>query len=107
MGQIFPGLASGVGNFFSLNWWAFSDFLTNNGGVDPVTGRYLLPLEYHEDFVKSTMEALAEKRKFGIQDFDDYLMEVWDFDFGGIKMLPKQSQQAKQESMVLKHYMLN
>jgi len=38
VGQIFPGLASGVGNFFSLNWWAFSDFLTNNGGVNPVTG---------------------------------------------------------------------
>ncbi|MED5164606.1 MAG: photosystem I core protein PsaA, partial [Cyanobacteriota bacterium] len=38
VGQIYPGLASGVGNFFSANWWAFSDFLTNNGGVNPVTG---------------------------------------------------------------------
>tara|TARA_B100000405_G_C16709399_1_gene418858 strand:- start:269 stop:2398 length:2130 start_codon:yes stop_codon:yes gene_type:complete len=54
----------------------------------------LLPVELHDDFIQSTMEALAEKRKFGIQDFDDYLMEVWDFDFGGFKMLPRQSQKA-------------
>ena len=54
----------------------------------------LLPVELHDDFIQSTMEALAEKRKFGIQDFDDYLMEVWDFDFGGFKLLPKQSQKA-------------
>ena len=54
----------------------------------------LLPVELHDDFIQSTMEALAEKRKFGIQDFDDYLMEVWEFDFGGFKMLPRQSQKA-------------
>ena len=54
----------------------------------------ILPIELHDDFVQSTMEALAEKRKFGIQDFDDYLMEVWEFDFGGFKMLPRQSQKA-------------
>ena len=36
--QIFPGLASGTGNFFSLNWLAFSDFLTFKGGLNPVTG---------------------------------------------------------------------
>ena len=54
----------------------------------------ILPVELHDDFIQSTMEALAEKRKFGIQDFDDYLMDVWDFDFGGFKMLPKQSQKA-------------
>ena len=49
----------------------------------------ILPVELHDDFIQSTMEALAEKRKFGIQDFDDYLMDVWDFDFGAFKMLPK------------------
>ena len=38
VGQIFPGLASGTGNFFSLNWFAFSDFLTFKGGLNPVTG---------------------------------------------------------------------
>ena len=54
----------------------------------------ILPVELHDDFIQSTMEALAEKRKFGIQDFDDYLMDVWDFDFGAFKMLPKQSQKA-------------
>ena len=54
----------------------------------------ILPVELHDDFIQSTMEALAEKRKFGIQDFDDYLMDVGDFDFGAFKMLPKQSQKA-------------
>ena len=63
-------------------------------GVDPVTKRRLLPVEFHDDFIRSTMEALAEKRKFGIQDFYDYLMEVWELDFGGFKMLPRQSQKA-------------
>ena len=58
----------------------------------------ILPIELHDDFVQSTMEALAEKRKFGIQDFDDYLMDVWDFDFGAFKMLPKQSQKAIREA---------
>ena len=58
----------------------------------------ILPVEFHDDFIQSTMEALAEKRKFGIQDFDDYLDEVWEFDFGGFKLLPKQSQKAIREA---------
>ena len=40
IGQIFPGLASGTGNFFSLNWLAFSDFLTFKGGLNPVQEAY-------------------------------------------------------------------
>jgi len=58
----------------------------------------ILPVEFHDDFIQSTMEALAEKRKFGIQDFNDYLDEVWEFDFGGFKLLPKQSQKAIREA---------
>ncbi|HJN35950.1 MAG: photosystem I core protein PsaA [Prochlorococcus sp.] len=46
VGQIFPGLGqgaslfhvSGVTNFFSANWAAFGDFLTFNGGLNPITG---------------------------------------------------------------------
>ncbi|TGH27053.1 MAG: photosystem I core protein PsaA, partial [Aphanocapsa feldmannii 277cI] len=36
--QLFPGFNAGVGAFFSGNWAAYSDFLTFNGGVNPVTG---------------------------------------------------------------------
>ena len=43
------------------------------------------------------MEGLDAKRKFGIQNFDDYLEEVFGFDYGGFKMLPKQSQKSIRE----------
>ena len=36
--QIIPGLGNGVSNFFTLNWFAFTDFLTFKGGLNPVTG---------------------------------------------------------------------
>ncbi len=37
--QIFPGLAArSAENFFNANWWAFTDFLTFKGGLNPVTG---------------------------------------------------------------------
>jgi len=36
--QIFPGLAGRTAeNFFTGNWWAFSDFLTFKGGLNPQT----------------------------------------------------------------------
>ena len=62
------------------------DFLTN-----------ILPVELHDDFTQYVMEGLDAKRKFGIQNFDDYLEEVFGFDYGGFKMLPKQSQKSIRE----------
>ena len=38
MAQLYPGFGEGLGAFFSGNWAAFSDFLTFNGGLNPVTG---------------------------------------------------------------------
>ena len=38
IGQLFPGFKEGIGPFFSGNWYAYSDFLTFKGGVNPVTG---------------------------------------------------------------------
>ena len=38
MAQLYPGFGEGLGAFFSGNWGAFSDFLTFNGGLNPVTG---------------------------------------------------------------------
>ena len=38
IGQLFPGFKEGIAPFFSGNWFAYSDFLTFKGGVNPVTG---------------------------------------------------------------------
>ena len=47
--QIFPGLAGRtVENFFTTNWWAFSDFLTFKGGLNPVTGSlWMTDISHH------------------------------------------------------------
>jgi len=47
--QIFPGLAGRtVENLFSANWWAFTDFLTFKGGLNPVTGSlWMTDISHH------------------------------------------------------------
>ena len=47
--QIFPGLAArSAENFFTGNWWAFSDFLTFKGGLNPVTGSlWMTDISHH------------------------------------------------------------
>ncbi len=48
VGQIFPGLDNGVANFFTTNWWAFTDFLTFKGGLNPVTGSlWMTDISHH------------------------------------------------------------
>ncbi len=38
MADLYPGFAEGLKPFFTLNWAAYSDFLTFKGGLNPVTG---------------------------------------------------------------------
>jgi photosystem I P700 chlorophyll a apoprotein A1 len=38
MTEFFPSFAQGLTPFFTLNWGAYSDFLTFKGGLNPVTG---------------------------------------------------------------------
>ncbi|MEM1239655.1 MAG: photosystem I core protein PsaA [Cyanobacteria bacterium P01_H01_bin.26] len=38
MADLYPSFAQGVMPFFTLNWLAYSDFLTFKGGLNPVTG---------------------------------------------------------------------
>jgi photosystem I P700 chlorophyll a apoprotein A1 len=38
MAEFFPSFAQGLTPFFTLNWGAYSDFLTFKGGLNPVTG---------------------------------------------------------------------
>ena len=36
--ELYPGFASGIAPFFTLNWGQYADFLTFKGGLNPVTG---------------------------------------------------------------------
>nr|YP_009541097.1 photosystem I P700 apoprotein A1 [Lepocinclis steinii]AYQ93593.1 photosystem I P700 apoprotein A1 [Lepocinclis steinii] len=38
MVQLYPSFSKGLAPFFTLNWSEYSDFLTFNGGLNPVTG---------------------------------------------------------------------
>ena len=38
MANLYPSFAQGIKPFFTLNWGAYSDFLTFKGGLNPVTG---------------------------------------------------------------------
>ena len=38
MVQLFPSFSKGLAPFFTLNWSEYNDFLTFNGGLNPVTG---------------------------------------------------------------------
>ena len=38
MAALYPGFASGLTPFFTLNWGAYADILTFKGGLNPVTG---------------------------------------------------------------------
>ena len=58
-GQIIPGLSSGVSNFFSLNWMAFTDFLTFKGGLNPVTGSLWMTDIAHHHLAIAVMFIIA------------------------------------------------
>ena len=48
MGQLFPSFRQGLAPFFTLNWSAYSDFLTFKGGLNPVTGGlWLTDIAHH------------------------------------------------------------
>ncbi|BDA40126.1 photosystem I core protein PsaA [Candidatus Atelocyanobacterium thalassae] len=48
MAELYPSFANGVTPFFTLNWGAYSDFLTFNGGLNPQTGSlWLTDIAHH------------------------------------------------------------
>jgi len=48
MAQLYPSFSKGLAPFFTLNWSEYSDFLTFNGGLNPVTGGlYLSDTAHH------------------------------------------------------------
>ncbi len=48
MAELYPSFADGITPFFTLNWGAYSDFLTFNGGLNPQTGSlWLTDIAHH------------------------------------------------------------
>lgn len=48
MADIYPSFAQGLTPFFTLNWGAYTDFLTFHGGLNPLTGGlYLSDTAHH------------------------------------------------------------
>jgi photosystem I P700 chlorophyll a apoprotein A1 len=59
MADIYPSFAKGLMPFFTLNWGAYSDFLTFKGGVNPVTGGLWLTDTAHHHLAIAVMFIVA------------------------------------------------
>ncbi|AIE75381.1 photosystem I P700 chlorophyll a apoprotein subunit Ia (PsaA) [Synechocystis sp. PCC 6714] len=59
MAEWFPGFAQGLTPFFTLNWGAYSDFLTFKGGLNPVTGSLWLSDVAHHHLAIAVLFIIA------------------------------------------------
>ncbi len=59
IGQLYPGFKAGLTPFFTLNWGAYADFLTFNGGVNPVTGGLWLSDTAHHHLALAVLFIVA------------------------------------------------
>ncbi|MBE9078615.1 photosystem I core protein PsaA [Romeria aff. gracilis LEGE 07310] len=59
MADIYPGFAEGLRPFFTLNWAAYSDFLTFKGGLNPVTGGLWLSDTAHHHLALAVLFIIA------------------------------------------------
>jgi photosystem I P700 chlorophyll a apoprotein A1 len=59
MVDLYPSFAKGLVPFFTLNWGAYSDFLTFNGGLNPVTGGLWLSDTAHHHLAIAVMFLVA------------------------------------------------
>jgi photosystem I P700 chlorophyll a apoprotein A1 len=69
MADIFPSFAQGLTPFFTLNWGAYADFLTFNGGLNPQTGSLWLTDQAHHHLAIATLFIIAGhmyRTNFGI-----------------------------------------
>jgi photosystem I P700 chlorophyll a apoprotein A1 len=67
--SLYPSFAKGLVPFFTLNWGAYSDFLTFQGGLNPVTGGLWITDEAHHHLAISVLFILAGhlyRTNFGI-----------------------------------------
>jgi photosystem I P700 chlorophyll a apoprotein A1 len=59
MAELYPSFAKGLLPFFTLDWGAYSDFLTFNGGLNPVTGGLWLTDSAHHHLAIAVMFLVA------------------------------------------------
>jgi photosystem I P700 chlorophyll a apoprotein A1 len=59
MTELYPSFAQGLTPFFTLNWGAYSDFLTFKGGLNPVTGGLWLSDTAHHHLALAVLLIIA------------------------------------------------
>ena len=59
MVQLFPSFSKGLAPFFSFNWLDYSDFITFNGGLNPITGGLWLTDIVHHHLALSVLFIIA------------------------------------------------
>ncbi|NEO68412.1 photosystem I core protein PsaA [Moorena sp. SIO3H5] len=59
MADLYPSFAQGITPFFTLNWGVYSDFLTFNGGLNPVTGGLWLSDTAHHHLALAVLFIIA------------------------------------------------
>ncbi|MEM9117154.1 MAG: photosystem I core protein PsaA [Cyanobacteria bacterium P01_D01_bin.6] len=59
MAELYPSFAQGLTPFFTLNWSAYSDFLTFKGGLNPVTGSLWLSDTAHHHLALAVLFIVA------------------------------------------------
>jgi photosystem I P700 chlorophyll a apoprotein A1 len=59
MTELYPSFAQGLTPFFTLNWGAYSDFLTFKGGLNPVTGGLWLSDSAHHHLALAVLLIIA------------------------------------------------
>ncbi len=59
MAELYPSFAQGLTPFFTLNWGAYSDFLTFKGGLNPVTGGLWLSDQAHHHLAIAVLFIIA------------------------------------------------
>ncbi|MEM6835312.1 MAG: photosystem I core protein PsaA [Cyanobacteria bacterium P01_C01_bin.120] len=59
MAELYPSFAQGLTPFFTLNWSAYSDFLTFKGGLNPVTGGLWLSDTAHHHLALAVLFIVA------------------------------------------------
>ena len=69
MAQLYPSFKQGLTPFFTLNWGEYSDFLTFQGGLNPVTGGLWLTDTAHHHLAIAVLFIIAGhmyRTNFGI-----------------------------------------
>ena len=57
--QLYPSFTAGLSSFFTFKWWVYGDFLTFQGGLNPITGGLWLTDQAHHHLAISVLFLVA------------------------------------------------